>query len=190
MWEFQVAKTKENTLNLCHIKWNTKQNQKYRVFFRLQIAILHFNENSDREQATLQDGSERFNIAFPKYKTGEHTVKKILVKCTYGELRMKKSRKLKFEISSFTYLYYMCMVIPHLQFNFSCRVCCWPERERCTNCPRHWNFSFKESWCPPITLIKLGPPWRTGCSQYIKIKIQEVNLFTRILLVLKIYIAI
>ncbi|XP_020612168.1 uncharacterized protein LOC110050582 [Orbicella faveolata] len=52
---------------------------------RLQIAILHFNENSDREQATLQDGRERFNIAFPKYKKGEHAVKKILVKCTYGE---------------------------------------------------------------------------------------------------------
>ena len=101
-----------------------KTKPKISGFFRLQIAILHFNENSDREQATLQDGSERFNIASPKYKTGEHTVKKILVKCTYGELRMKKSRKLKFEISLFTYLYYMCMVIPHLQFNFSCRICC------------------------------------------------------------------
>jgi len=52
---------------------------------RLQIAILHFNKNGDREQATLQDGREQFNIAFPKYKKGEHTVKKILVKCTYGE---------------------------------------------------------------------------------------------------------
>jgi len=46
---------------------------------------MHFNENSDREQATLQDERERYNIAFPKYKKGEHTVKKILVKCTYGE---------------------------------------------------------------------------------------------------------
>ncbi|XP_020626983.1 uncharacterized protein LOC110064285, partial [Orbicella faveolata] len=34
---------------------------------RLQIAILHFNKNGDREQATLQDGREQFNIAFPKY---------------------------------------------------------------------------------------------------------------------------
>ncbi|XP_068681048.1 uncharacterized protein [Montipora foliosa] len=50
---------------------------------RLQIAILHFNENSNRESATLKDGSERVNIAFPKYKKGEHTVKKVLVKCTY-----------------------------------------------------------------------------------------------------------
>lgn len=50
---------------------------------RLQIAIMHFNENSDREQAKLPDGSERVNIAFPKYKKGEHSTKKILVKCTY-----------------------------------------------------------------------------------------------------------
>lgn len=52
---------------------------------RLQISILHFNENSDREHATLQDGTERVNIAFPKYKKGEYTVKKILVKCTYSK---------------------------------------------------------------------------------------------------------
>ncbi|XP_068736804.1 uncharacterized protein [Montipora capricornis] len=50
---------------------------------RLQISILHFNENSDRECAKLQDGTERVNIAFPKYKKGEHTIKKILVQCTY-----------------------------------------------------------------------------------------------------------
>ena len=55
------------------------------TFFRLQIAILHFNENSDREQAKLEDGSGRVNIVFPKYKKGEHTVKRILVKCTYGK---------------------------------------------------------------------------------------------------------
>ena len=63
-----------------------KAKPKNTVLFRSQIAILHFNENSDREQATLQDGTERFSIVFPKYKKGEHTVKKILVKCTYGEL--------------------------------------------------------------------------------------------------------
>ena len=56
-----------------------------RYCFRLQRAILRFNENSNRENATLKDGSERANIAFPKYKKGEHTVKKILVKCTYSK---------------------------------------------------------------------------------------------------------
>ncbi|KAJ7394868.1 hypothetical protein OS493_000703 [Desmophyllum pertusum] len=48
-----------------------------------KFAILHFNENSDREHAKLQDGTEQVNIVFPKYKKGEYTVKKILVKCTY-----------------------------------------------------------------------------------------------------------
>lgn len=71
---------------MSHLKMLHNAKPKNTILFRLQIAILHFNENSDREQATLQDGTERFNIAFPKYKKGEHTVKKILVKCTYGEL--------------------------------------------------------------------------------------------------------
>ena len=69
---------------MSHKKTKNKKTKNI-YLFRLQIAILHFNENSDREQATLQDGRERFNITFPKYKKGEHTVKKILVKCTYGE---------------------------------------------------------------------------------------------------------
>ncbi|PFX27842.1 hypothetical protein AWC38_SpisGene7405 [Stylophora pistillata] len=46
---------------------------------------LHFNENSDRECAKLQDDTEHVNIAFPKYKKGEHTVRKILVQCTYSK---------------------------------------------------------------------------------------------------------
>ncbi|XP_078378287.1 uncharacterized protein LOC144661382 [Oculina patagonica] len=62
---------------------------------RLQISILHFNENSDREHATLQDGTERVNIAFPKYKKGEYTVKKILVKCTYRYVDDLKERVLQ-----------------------------------------------------------------------------------------------
>ena len=45
---------------------------------------MHLNENSDREQAKLPDGSEHVNIAFLKYKKGEHLIKKILVKCTYS----------------------------------------------------------------------------------------------------------
>ena len=87
---------------MSHLKMEHNAKPKNTILFRLQIAILHFNENSDREQATLQDGTERFNIAFPKYKKGEHTVKKILVKCTYGELWMKKSSKLKFTFFSLT----------------------------------------------------------------------------------------
>ena len=80
--------------------------------------------------------------------------------------------------------------MPHSQFGFSCRVCCWPERECCTNSPRHRKFSSWASWRSPITLLKLWPPWQTCCSQCIKIKIQEVTFFTKILLILKSYIAI
>ena len=57
------------------------------IFCRLQIAVLHFNENSTREMAKTKDGTERVNIVFPKYKKGEFTVKRILVGCTYSEYR-------------------------------------------------------------------------------------------------------
>ena len=38
------------------------------MYSRLQLAALHYNENSAREQATTQQGQERYNIGFPKYK--------------------------------------------------------------------------------------------------------------------------
>lgn len=72
-YKCEIAK---KTHSICHNEWNTKRDQKYH-FFRLQIAILHFSENSDREQATLQDSTEQFNIAFPKCKKVENTAKKI-----------------------------------------------------------------------------------------------------------------
>ena len=53
-------------------------------------TILHYNENSNRDQASTMDGTKQVNIAFPKHKKGEYTVKKILVKCPYGEWPNKK----------------------------------------------------------------------------------------------------
>lgn len=80
------------------------------MFCRLQIAILHFNENSCREIAKSKDGTERVNIAFPKYKKGEYTVKTVLVQCTYGKYNPVGKNKLYLiceglEIILFWYLY-------------------------------------------------------------------------------------
>ena len=47
--------------------------------------FIHFNENSNRDYAKLPDGTQRVNIAFPKHKKGEHTIKNILVQCTYSK---------------------------------------------------------------------------------------------------------
>jgi hypothetical protein len=53
-------------------------------FERLWLAVLHFNENYGRDQARTKDGTARYKIAYPKFKKGEYTVRKISVECTYG----------------------------------------------------------------------------------------------------------
>ncbi|XP_071950777.1 uncharacterized protein [Antedon mediterranea] len=49
------------------------------------LAGLHYNENSDREQAITAEGKERFCVAFPKFKHGGYSVKKVYKDPTYGE---------------------------------------------------------------------------------------------------------
>ncbi len=49
------------------------------------MAALHFNENSNREQAKTKEGNECYDVVYPKYKKGGHTVKKVTVKQTYGK---------------------------------------------------------------------------------------------------------
>ncbi|XP_064636950.1 uncharacterized protein LOC135493502 [Lineus longissimus] len=50
---------------------------------RVYLAALHYNENAGRAKATTNDGAARYNVAYPKYKKGSYTVKKILTNCTY-----------------------------------------------------------------------------------------------------------
>ena len=37
---------------------------------RLEVAALHFNENSNHEQAVTKEGEEQYGVVFPKYKKG------------------------------------------------------------------------------------------------------------------------
>jgi len=46
---------------------------------------LHFNENTQRDQAVTQDGKARYRLTAPKYKKGECIVRKINVDYTYGK---------------------------------------------------------------------------------------------------------
>ena len=53
--------------------------------FTLKLAALHFNENSNRPQATKKQGVEQYEVeqyevVQPKYKKGEYLVRKVLVK--------------------------------------------------------------------------------------------------------------
>ena len=52
--------------------------------YRLQLAALHFNENSRRSQAVTKQGTKRYDKVYPKYKKGGYVVKKILENATYG----------------------------------------------------------------------------------------------------------
>lgn len=54
--------------------------------YRVQIAVLHFNENANRKQATTAEGEERFDVLFPKYKAGGYVVKKVKVEPTFSML--------------------------------------------------------------------------------------------------------
>ena len=52
---------------------------------RLELAILHFNENTNRKQAVTKHGDQRYDIVFPKYKKGGYVVRKVTTDPTYGK---------------------------------------------------------------------------------------------------------
>ena len=54
---------------------------------RLQLATLHFNENTNRVQAVMKQGTRRYDVVFPKYKKGGYMVKKVLTNATYGKVQ-------------------------------------------------------------------------------------------------------
>lgn len=58
----------------------------YSQYPRTQLAILHFNENSNRAQATTKLGEGRYDVVFPKYKKGGYIVRKVAVDPTYRML--------------------------------------------------------------------------------------------------------
>ncbi|CAM4598848.1 unnamed protein product [Leuciscus chuanchicus] len=51
---------------------------------RLYLAAMHYNENSDRHQATTTAGQAVFKFVFPKSKKGECTAKPVKIDPTYN----------------------------------------------------------------------------------------------------------
>ncbi|XP_074655646.1 uncharacterized protein LOC141909158 [Tubulanus polymorphus] len=51
---------------------------------RLQLSALHFNENSNREQAVTTNGSEQFQLYFSKLKDGAPVAKQVKVPMTFN----------------------------------------------------------------------------------------------------------
>lgn len=60
-----------------------KRLNELKLFFRHVIAILHFNENLQREKQTGKDGKLYYNVIYPKFKHGEETVKEVAKPPTY-----------------------------------------------------------------------------------------------------------
>ena len=53
--------------------------------FRHILAILHFNENVNREERKAKDGKIYNNVTYPKYKFGEELVRAIAMPPSYGK---------------------------------------------------------------------------------------------------------
>ncbi|KAM7440480.1 hypothetical protein ABFA07_010306 [Porites harrisoni] len=51
---------------------------------RLLLAVLHYNENSERLQAVTKEGKPCYSIRFPKHKKGEYSVRKDKTAATCG----------------------------------------------------------------------------------------------------------
>ncbi|KAJ8356495.1 hypothetical protein SKAU_G00192890 [Synaphobranchus kaupii] len=54
------------------------------ILCRLQLAVMHYNENSKRLQATTKEGQLRYSVVFPKYKRGDFTVRPLKSDPTFG----------------------------------------------------------------------------------------------------------
>lgn len=56
------------------------------IFFRLQLAALHYNENANRQIAVDRAGNPHYQYYFLKYKSGHATVRRVKVKSTFNKL--------------------------------------------------------------------------------------------------------
>lgn len=81
-------------------------------FCRTILAVMHFNENNNRDQAVNLEGEPEYAIQFPK--SGGYVVRKIAAECTYSK-----------EINYFDYKYVyniICMLY-HLLVHKYCHTC-------------------------------------------------------------------
>lgn len=80
------------TLWLCAAPWKDYwttmvYNTSFHKFLlsRIILAAMHYNENAGRAQKATQSGFNCYSIAYPKYKSGGYSLKKVLVEATYGK---------------------------------------------------------------------------------------------------------
>lgn len=83
VYELALIFNQIDSLNLHFI--TTSLLEKFFLCFRLILAGLHFNENSDRLQAVCKDGRPQFALRFPKAKKGDHSIYVVKAKPTFSQ---------------------------------------------------------------------------------------------------------
>lgn len=58
--------------------------------FRHAIAIIHFNNNLNRETRT-KNGNEQISVVYPKFKNGEAVVRSVKVQPNFGMCTLGKN---------------------------------------------------------------------------------------------------
>ena len=53
--------------------------------FRHALAVIHFNNNLNRDIKRKKDGSQQIKVVYPKFKNGEATTRDVRVKQTFGK---------------------------------------------------------------------------------------------------------
>uniref|UniRef100_X1Z087 39S ribosomal protein L33, mitochondrial n=1 Tax=Capitella teleta TaxID=283909 RepID=X1Z087_CAPTE len=53
---------------------------------RVLLAVMHFNENSNRQSKISRDGKEQYSIHYPKYRKGDPIVRRIKTAPTHSKL--------------------------------------------------------------------------------------------------------
>ena len=54
--------------------------------FRLLLAAIHYNANSNRETAKTKEGKERYAVRYPRFKKGGWSVRPVKENPSYGKL--------------------------------------------------------------------------------------------------------
>ena len=56
------------------------------LYFRLFLAVLHFNENGNRTQAINSRGEKMFSVSFPRGRSGDGVAKATKIPQSFGEI--------------------------------------------------------------------------------------------------------
>ncbi|KAG0434785.1 hypothetical protein HPB47_018890 [Ixodes persulcatus] len=96
---------------------------------RTAIAVLHYNANSDRKQATTKDGKDCFVLKFPKARKGEWVVNRKMEPASFDYTQKLLSCFLGLAEGVRTYQEVQATYVPHSRGKSLCSVSQRPNKE-------------------------------------------------------------